>query len=1243
MKILAIRGNNLASLAGDFELDFRREPLASAGLYGITGPTGAGKSTLLDALCVALYEKTPRLDRSASGAIIPDGAEGSIGSTDKRTLLRKGAGEGHAEVDFLGSDGIAYRSRWTVRRARGKSSGKLQNTEVSLSRIEDGQVLGDHRKTETLRLIESLIGLSFDQFTRAVLLAQNDFAAFLKASDDDRAELLQTLTGTETFTRLSQLAFERNKREQAELAQLDILLAGQAPLLEEERQKLLEERELRGSSVKALEQNQKDLERGLLWHAEWQKRLAEEKAAGDRVQQARTSDDAASSRRQALGRVEAAQPARPLRDEEARLQRESEQAAAALEEARKQQKQVHTVAEGKKRELQEADAGLERAEKSSVEARPALEQARDLDSSISTLTPLVNAAITARDAAIEALAEEETKRKKLEQQAAGLAKQRQEAESWLAAHPKLRTLADDWSRWDVLLGQAAAHLAEQTRAGADVSRLETAAKKIQAKLEKALSNHATCDSSNKATCLTLAEAQKRLAEFDVEAMARERSELETHRDGLADAARLWQTLLGQEKRRGELAIQGKDLAGQLAALEAESRELAANKPVADQALAGAERAKQLAELAASKNVVSLRSGLEEGAPCPVCGSMEHPYAGDNPVVNGVLESLRADVLRNKNALREIEAREAAICERLQTRQQQSELVAKDLAKLERELSGLRQRWEEHALRSELAEVAEAEREAWLETRLREGKDALKSLAARETSQRNAARRREEAQKEEVAVRQALESARMELEKLEREQARNGQERQVASERLAEAGRLLEATQQSLDPAFPAPAWRESWLENPEDFSGKCRKDAADWRRFQEQLERLGLELAQLEAQIKAAVEACTTAAKHRDERARHCAEQEAELGKRKAARSALFEGLAVAAVEAGLVGAMQQAAEVLARARQANQDADANVARQDEAVKQAAGRLEKARADLNEARERLATWMAEFAKDGHAPLSSEELANLLAWTPAQIQAERAELQALTVAVEQALAVRKECERRRIEHETNRPGSESVEVLNDNLAKLLADLDEAQKALRAVQVALAQDEEKRHSSAALREKIEAQQAVAQVWARLSDLIGSHDGKKFRNFAQQLTLDVLLSYANRHLETLARRYRLQRVDDTLGLLIVDQDMGDEVRSVHSLSGGESFLVSLALALGLASLSSHRVRVESLFIDEGFGSLDADSLAVAMEALDRLQAQGRKVGVISHVAEMNERLGTRVIVRKENGGKSRVEVEG
>ena len=149
--------------------------------------------------------------------------------------------------------------------------------------------------------------------------------------------------------------------------------------------------------------------------------------------------------------------------------------------------------------------------------------------------------------------------------------------------------------------------------------------------------------------------------------------------------------------------------------------------------------------------------------------------------------------------------------------------------------------------------------------------------------------------------------------------------------------------------------------------------------------------------------------------------------------------------------------------------------------------------------------------------------------------------------------------------------------------------------------------------------------------------------FRKIAQGYNLDLLLHHANSQLRQLARRYRLKRGGSALGLLVLDTEMGDELRSVHSLSGGETFLVSLALALGLASMASSTLRIESLFIDEGFGSLDPESLQLAMDALDGLQAQGRKVAVISHVQEMHERIPVQIQVRRQGNGLSEVQVCG
>ena len=157
------------------------------------------------------------------------------------------------------------------------------------------------------------------------------------------------------------------------------------------------------------------------------------------------------------------------------------------------------------------------------------------------------------------------------------------------------------------------------------------------------------------------------------------------------------------------------------------------------------------------------------------------------------------------------------------------------------------------------------------------------------------------------------------------------------------------------------------------------------------------------------------------------------------------------------------------------------------------------------------------------------------------------------------------------------------------------------------------EKNRQALAGIRKELDEKQLNYENWSKLNELFGSQSGVKFKEIAQGYTLDVLLLYANKHLQDLAPRYELQRISDTLALQIVDLDMMGEVRTVHSLSGGESFLVSLALALGLSSLSSNRMNVESLFIDEGFGSLDPETFRIAMDALERLQMQGRKIGVI------------------------------
>jgi exonuclease SbcC len=234
MKILAIRIKNLASLEGTTEIDFTGEPLCTAGIFAITGPTGAGKSTILDALCLALYAQTPRYNTSSDpNQSIQDISGNTITQSDPRKILRDGAAEGYAEVDFVGVDGNRYRAQWNVRRARNKADGALQSYQVACTNLDTNAAI-QGTKTEVLTFVSQKVGLSFDQFTRAVLLAQGDFTAFLKAPNNEKADLLEKLTGTQVYSELSKHIYERHRTEKEELTLLTVQQEGISILKEDE-------------------------------------------------------------------------------------------------------------------------------------------------------------------------------------------------------------------------------------------------------------------------------------------------------------------------------------------------------------------------------------------------------------------------------------------------------------------------------------------------------------------------------------------------------------------------------------------------------------------------------------------------------------------------------------------------------------------------------------------------------------------------------------------------------------------------------------------------------------------------------------------------------------------------------------------------------------------------------------------------------------------------------------------------
>ncbi len=356
-------------------------------------------------------------------------------------------------------------------------------------------------------------------------------------------------------------------------------------------------------------------------------------------------------------------------------------------------------------------------------------------------------------------------------------------------------------------------------------------------------------------------------------------------------------------------------------------------------------------------------------------------------------------------------------------------------------------------------------------------------------------------------------------------------------------------------------------------------------------------------------------------------------------RKALFEGEKAEVVEKKYTEQIEQKQKYLATVEKQYRDLVEKGKEIEGGIAQITQNILQAETEEVASHQHVMEWLAARSDS----LTLEALTLLLQHDNTWVTQERQQLDAMKTNLVQAKATLAERIKNVDEHQkapliTNE--EESKMFLNQMLENISSEISLKRNRYSELNVALKNHVEAQQKVKAYEKELAQKEAIAKNWEDLNSLLGSADGGKFKTMAQGYTLDVLLGYANKHLAEISDRYILERVSpESLSLQVRDLDMLSEVRSVHSLSGGESFLISLALALGLSSLSSNRMRIESLFIDEGFGTLDADTLRVAMDVLERLQTQGRKIGVISHVAEMTERIPCQIKVVKSSHGKSTV----
>lgn len=1192
MKILKIKSLNINSLKGEFEIDFEKF-LKDESLFAITGPTGAGKSTILDIITCAMYARTARL-------------------SNPNELMSRHTAECLCEVEFE-VKGKVYKSSWSQKRARKSPDGAFQSAKMEICEAETGKVLESYL-SKVPKYIEELSGLDFDRFIQSMMLAQGSFDAFLKARENERSTLLEKITGTQIYKQISCEIYETYNSKKKDI-ELDENSLGSIELLANE---IVVEKTLILNNSKAQKLELDAIEVKLKNVAIWLENLQKLEVDNAKyIQEFEQISFEKESKKEDFIKLEFANKAlniQPIFQEKNSLLQIINQDKQRLEKLQKELEELKQLLESTTKESKLAKNELEKEKISFDLNSKKLQEVRTLQTkieaklqNISELKNKIEFQNEEKTKLNEALGKVKTTQKNIENELKSINDYLVSNKNDASLKEEISLISKNVNDYKELI-----KLLKQTELNFQTTIINE--KNLKNDFFKIIKEFNDIKIQFDSKDNEYKELETKTADFN--------KKEQENRDKLKNIDKLI-LAINEYKKLEENISKEKNIIDssneKVKTLKANIEEK--NKLIDEiQMLIQTLNEKKEAQLLIAK-YESDRVNLKEGQECFLCGSKEHPFVNHKSVTTDETTALINNKTQNlydeNRVLRTFELDLSV----LETNIKNSILEKDKLFKNKEEIE---------LIFTAFNFILEDDSKISLEEEKQTLEEELKALIKTRDEKEQVLTQRENLQKElnekQILVsqkEQELYKLKTTKEQLESEQIQNMFKKQSLEEDLSSVYNKYELPfNETYEHKFKTLVIKKDGFMLNESLK----------KEFEIKLQSFNIQLKEFETKIIS----IETSLKTDDEQLSKLSEETKEL---QTQSKNILDVSDLDNFEKEITKKFNTISEkynTLSKelVNLASKDESLNTQIKELILKQTSDKtkIETIKQEFEKALiENSFSSKEEFEKALLPKEQKEELTLMCK----NLEEKYTQIQTLKIDTAKKLSEQKEL---------NLTDKE-LQTLNSELKELQTDIDELQIFIGRVEKELEINALNMQKHENKIKELQKKKEAFKVWIKLNEMIGSASGDKFAKFAQGITLEQLIYLANQHLKILTPRYELQKSQDSNKLLeieICDGFQGDVIRPVSTLSGGESFIVSLSLALGLSSLASQKISIDSLFLDEGFGTLDSDSLELALNALNQLQSSGKMVGVISHVEALKERIPLQIRVMPKGDGTSSLDLD-